>query len=571
MKNFYYRLPFVFLFQLIISTSFAQEDFSTRFEMGKDLYKKGKYTPAMEIFKPLTSEQEGNNYVEYAEYFYGLSAFKAGLFSDANSMLLQLIYKYPNWEKIDEAYYLLANVAFEQKKYRQAFKYLEGRKKDLKDDSEQMKNYYLGKFAPIDSLINIQKDFPTDPTIASILFKRLSALTTPNEKQKMLIEYLAQEFKFEKKKLAPEKVSVKKPSYNVAILFPFLLKELNLNNANRSNQYVFDMYQGIRMAADSLKRAGVNLNLYAYDTEKSDVKVNEILNYPELKNMDLIVGPVFPNHYSIVNEFGLRNSILVVNPISGNSNLIETNPFVYLYHPSLYNLTREAATFADSSFVKDDVVKNVLIFQSPTLKDSLLAKSYRDSITARGFNVKFHEVINKENIKRVQELLKDSLMLTTVSHLFVSTSDQVLAANIVSAMEISATKIPIFAGADWLQFPLLTYDQYERRGVHFLFPDFIDYNKHQIYDFRKEYFHRMNSVPLTSHAYQGYDLMRLWGRALGKYGNFPIAGIQKDGFIPGYVLSGFDYSHTQSNDFVPLVKFQESSMRIVNYPSKSSK
>lgn len=189
MKNFYYKLPLIFIFQLVLFSSFAQEDFKARFEMGKDLYKKGKYTPAMEIFKPLTSEQEGNNFVEYAEYFYGLAAFKAGLLTDANSMLLQLTYKYPNWEKIDEAYYLLANVAFEQKKYRQAFKYLEGRRKDIKEDSEQMKTYYLTKFVPIDSLINIQKDFPTDPTIASILFKRLSALTTPNEKQKMLIEY----------------------------------------------------------------------------------------------------------------------------------------------------------------------------------------------------------------------------------------------------------------------------------------------------------------------------------------------------------------------------------------------
>jgi len=569
MKNYYYKLPIIFLFQLLVTTSFAQEDFLARYEMGKDLYKKGKYTPAMEIFKPLSSEQEGNNLVEYAEYFYGLAAFKAGLLTDANSMLLQLTYKYPTWEKIDEAYYLLANVAFEQKKYRQAFKYLEGRKKDFKDDAEQMKSYYLEKSAPIDSLINIQRDFPTDPTIASILFKRLSALTTPNEKQKMLIEYLAQEFKFERKKLVPEKVSVKKPSYNVAILFPFLLKELNLNNTNRSNQYVFDMYQGIRMAADSLKRAGVNLNIYAYDTEKSDDKVNEILNYPELKNMDLIIGPVYPNHYASVNDFGIKNSILVVNPISNNSSLLETNPFIYLYHPSLYNLTREAATFADSSFVKNEEVKNVLIFQSPTLKDSLVCNSYRDSITARGFNVNYHEVINKENIKRVQELLKDSLMLTTVSHLFVSTSDQVLAANIVSAMEISATKIPIIAGAEWLQFRLLTYDQYERRSVHFLFPDFIDYNKQQIYHFRKDFFHRMNAIPLTSHAYQGYDLMRLWGKSLGKYGSFPIAGLQKEEFIPGYLMAGFDYSHTQSNDFVPLVKFQESSLRLVNYPGKS--
>jgi ABC-type branched-subunit amino acid transport system substrate-binding protein len=559
-KLFRLLLPVIFLASL--SHAFAEDEYQSKFLLGKDLLKQARYNAAMEAFKPLTVEAEGNIYVQYSQYFYSFAAFKARKMDEANQMLMQLIFRSSDWGKIDDAYYLLGNVAFEQKKYRKAIQYLQGRDKELKEDIEQMKIFYFAGISNIDTLINLQKDFPADILLAKALAKKLSS-SIRSEKKQMLLEYLVQEFELEKEMLSSIRESVIKPSYNVAVLFPFMYADLNTSAASKPNQYVYDMYEGIRLAVDSLKKKGVKINLFAYDTGRDESKVAELLSLPELKSMDMIIGPIYPANYVIVNEFALKNQILVINPLSNNSQLIDNNDFVFLFQPSLRSFIVEASNYASDNFKKDEKLKKVIIFYSPTSKDSLLAKNYRDSILARQFEIVDYEVISRENIGRIQQVLKDSIKLTTVSHIFVASTDQVVAANIVSSMEISGFKIPVITGAEWLQFTLLSYDQFERRDVHFLYPDFLDYNNRAVYDFRKAFLSRKNALP-SNHAYQGYEMMILFGNALAKYGNLFNAGLQKEGFISGYIMQGFNYANGNSNSFVPIVRFNDSQLRVVN-------
>src|SRR6478752_5164435 len=84
----------------------AQNDFQAKYDLGKEYYKKGKYAPAMELFKPLTVDQDDNKFLQHAHYYYSLSALKAGSLNDAYTMIRQLIYNYPDWHNIEEAYYL---------------------------------------------------------------------------------------------------------------------------------------------------------------------------------------------------------------------------------------------------------------------------------------------------------------------------------------------------------------------------------------------------------------------------------------------------------------------------------
>ena len=547
----------------------GQDEYKEKYERGKDYLKQGRYTVAMELLKPLTNEMEGNKYVQYAHYFYSLAAFKAGLYQDANTMLLQLTNKYPQWEKTEDAFYLLSNVAFEQKKYRPALTYLEGRGKDLKDDIEKMKSFYFDQVTVIDTLINLQKDFASDVTLAKSLAKKLSSFAM-NEKQKMLLEYLVQEYKLDKKEyLKAGKGSVKKSSYNVALLLPFMMKDLNVIST-KPNQYVFDLYEGIRMAVDSLKSKGVIINLYVYDSEKDESKLPELIKLPELKSMDMIIGPLYPVNFNLINDFATRNQILVINPFSSNSNIAEGNPYVLLFQPSLRAFAGQGASYAAAKFPQEKKMgreikpaKSVFIFQSPTAKDSLLSNIYKDSITAKGFEVKQHIVVNRDNMKKVQEILGDSMKLISVNPIFISSTDQNLAANIISAMEVSKTRIPLVVGGEWLQFSLLTYDQFERRVVHFLFPEYLDYDNKNIYKFRKAFLSRTNALPGTT-AYQGYEMMNYFGRALGNYGNYFVSGIQKEGFTSGYLFQGYNFNTGNSNSFVPIAKFKDSNLRIMN-------
>jgi hypothetical protein len=534
-------------------------EFQAKYFGGKDLLKAGKYKEAMDQFMPLTSEAEGNPFVQYAHYYYSQAALKAGLFSEGILMLKQLVAKYPSWEKMDEANYLYSNILFEQKKYKEGVSYLAGLKKDLKEDADKMEEYYL-KNVPADSLIRLNKIYPSDAVIGRILADKLA--TSNDEKDKMLFEYLVQDFRLDKSKYNTGRKTALKSAYNVAVLFPFMVRELDPESTNRPNQFVLDMYEGMRIAVDSLKRNGANINLYAYDTEKEIAKLKSVLDLPELASMDMIIGPVYPAHNSLVAEFALKNQIIVINPLSGNSKILENNPYQFLFQSSIENQAEATALYAKENFSNPDPKNNVMIFFGGDNKDSLLALKYKELAEANNFIVKIFE---KGKPARAQLLLSDSINLKSYSHIFIASSDITFAANAISALEVSQKSIPVMVKSEWLQYKNLSFEQLERRNVHFIHQDYMRYDDQSVRDFKKAFFIRDNIYP-SIFAYQGYDLMILFGKALNLYGNYFKDPLQRAGFIPGKIFPGYDYSGSASNKFVPVTKFQDRELILMNMP-----
>jgi ABC-type branched-subunit amino acid transport system substrate-binding protein len=550
----------ILLLLVVFNSGICQSaEFQTKYFGGKDLLKVGKYKEAMDQFMPLTSEAEGNPFVQYAHYYYSQAALKANLLSEGILMLKQLVAKYPSWEKMDEVNYLFGNIFFEQKQYKEGMKYLADLKKDLRTDADKMEEYYF-KNIPADSLARLNKIYPSDAIIGRALASKLA--TSIDQKDKMLFEYLIQDFKLDRSKYIVGKQTAMKPSYNVAVLFPFMVKEIDPENANRPNQFVLDIYEGIRIAVDSLKKSGVNINLFAYDTEKEITKLKSVLDLPELAAMDMIIGPVYPAHNSMVAEFAFKNQIIVINPLSGNSKILENNPYQFLFQSSIDDQAQAAVLYARENFSNPSPKNNVIIFYGGDNKDSLLAMKYKELAETNGFAVKIFE---KGKPARAQLLLSDSIALRPYSHVFIASSDVTFAANAISALEVSQKAIPVIAKSDWLQYRNLSFEQLERRGVHFIHQDYLRYDEPAVRDFKKAFFIRDNIYPSTF-AYQGYDLMLLFGKALNMYGNNFKESLQKSGFISGKIFPGYDYSNSASNKFVPITKFQEHELTLMNMP-----
>ena len=64
--------------------------------------------------------------------------------------------------------------------------------------------------------------------------------------------------------------------------------------------------EGLIIATDSLRKTGMKINLFVYDTENDSSKVQDIIDAGELKNIDLIFGPVFDLH-SLTTSFQDRS------------------------------------------------------------------------------------------------------------------------------------------------------------------------------------------------------------------------------------------------------------------------
>lgn len=572
------------LFSLLIQGTYGQ-DKQTRYLAGKDYYKKGHYQAAMESFRPLLSEGEDNPFPEYAHYFYALSAYKAEKYEDARIIVKQLLLKYPNWDKKDEAQFLLGAVLFEQGKYKDALQAMSELGKSFDKDGAVTKRYYLDKMTSVESLKWLYQNYPRDRELAYTLASRLDH--TSEGPDQMLFNYLVEEFKLDKTKLLPAApVSVKKQEYNIAVLFPFMVSKLPVENVNRPNQFLLDMYQGMRIAKDSLAALGVNLNLYAYDTDKDVNKFRQLLQEPDLARMNLIVGPVYPAHMPLINEFSRQHAIQVVCPFANDVSSIENNPFAFMFQ-SGYNAQADAVCgynqksnkpgkklidTGDKGKQKETEVwrNKVVIIYGESEKDSAMAAAYQQALVDAAEEgsdsvYKLHAVkkVNRESIPQIKQMLADSVVMISVNHIAVFTNDQVIAANVISSLEIRGFSIPVYTTSEWLDFNLITVEQFERRGVHFLYPDFLDFGKPGVETFRKKYMNATKLYP-TTFAFQGNDIVHLFGQMLHSYGTYFGSNLQQTGFIPGNTLVGFNYKSAQNNQFIPIVRFVGGRLEMVN-------
>ena len=123
-----------------------------------------------------------------------------------------------------------------------------------------------------------------------------------------------------------KKESKKFSSIKAAVVLPF-----NTDGTGVKEEQVrmVEYYEGFLMAVDSLKKKGVSIDLYTYDSGKTLASVNQILNKPEMKSMDVIFGPAHADQVKPMAEFAEKNNIRLVVPFTSKGEDVFNNPSVY--------------------------------------------------------------------------------------------------------------------------------------------------------------------------------------------------------------------------------------------------
>ncbi|MBP9017234.1 MAG: LysM peptidoglycan-binding domain-containing protein [Paludibacteraceae bacterium] len=117
----------------------------------------------------------------------------------------------------------------------------------------------------------------------------------------------------------------------IAFLLPFNLDSPSQQSANGRFK---DFYAGSLLAIKKAKENNYSIEIFTYDTEKSDEKLKEILAKPEMKSLDLIVGPAYSDQISLMSDFAKENKINVLIPFSSKVYEISVNPYLFQFNPN---------------------------------------------------------------------------------------------------------------------------------------------------------------------------------------------------------------------------------------------
>jgi ABC-type branched-subunit amino acid transport system substrate-binding protein len=561
-----------FLMMLCAVSAHAQLDYHKQYQNAKTLYREGKYNLAMETFKPLIAYDKSNPYSQYASFYYALAAYNQGFRPLAKTSLNEIKKISPAWDKMDEVNFWIGKINMEDRDYFQGLKVWSSiQDKTLLPLIETQKTKSLADVTDLETLRMMREENPRDAVVGKQLATQL-ARNPANPTDKAQLDELIKTFNLNRADFVPEAPkSFFKDIYSVSVMMPFMVNTLEATAGSKKNQNVLDFYEGMKLAVDTLAKQGVKISLRAYDTERSVNKIKSVLNTDELKNTDLVVGPFFQDEVKPLQDFSQSAGVNLFNPLHNNIELLGSNPYAFLYQPSLETMGRKAGEFMSANAKK----KTCVVFSGTSRRDSTLAASFSAAAQAKGMRIIATHRLAREQSGNILTILTTptefddyknpkqfSLKKDSVGGIFVASDDALIYAKVVSGIETRGDQIPVLGSESWLEQHTIDLEKFQNLPITLIAPNFVDTGRPYARAFNRKYVKTHGRVP-TTYASTGYELMLFVGNQLKKNGVYFQDAMTKAGVIPGFITEGHNYQAGRSNDLVPFVRFDAGNVKVV--------
>ncbi len=532
----------------------APAEASVRYRAGKNQLDQGKYAAALAQLEPLAQPTARFARAADAAYLAAVAQTRLRKWSEAEQLLNLLRTEYPAYPNMPDVLLLQGQVSFELEDFDTALKTLAMLPADkLAAERENLKAAYLPRIQDRNTWLRNLRRYPADATLGRSYADRLVLGGAYTEADRPQLDDLISRFSLDRARYTPRPrpVSVKKSSYNVAVLLPFELADPSWQT-QRKNQFVTDLYAGLRLAQDSLQRAGRTIQLFAYDTGADTLTLKQTLALPELAGMDMLIGPVYKSGAKLLGRYAQEHEIVCVNPLSQDGDLVLDNPWHYLYAPSAATQGRTAAQFAAGAF---GTGRPALVLYEDSKDDAAFAAAYKAALEEQGGKVSGLRRFNPD----VDASLATAFAgpdLAAAGHVVVVSDDRRVGPYALRLVQQqpAATRPGLLAPGAWLDNPRLDVSQLNGAGTYFIQPKYYDEQGPGFRRFRQLYLQRQH-LPPSVFASQGFELLLYFGNALFQHGPAFQAGLAAASQTPGAVFEGASYlGGTHDNQVVPIIK-----------------
>jgi LysM repeat protein len=311
----------------------------------------------------------------------------------------------------------------------------------------------------------------------------------------------------------------RKKSYKVALFLPFYLNEADSAILKSQINYTIptfnsyslasvEFYNGFLMALDSLKKKGLNIELHVYDVNDNMINTRSVLLKPELKEMDLFIGPFHFSSFQLISDFAKKEQIKIVSPINHPNKILLNNKFVLETEASDYTQVRETVFFLKD--MPDDA--NILMLSNFDYKCKPLCDEFEKQ--ARGVGLSYKtvsvEFSEKDFNLIVPKNLEVKLDSNKVNRIVVISSDEGYISRLfdrMNSIDTSLIDIEIYGLNSWLKINQINTRYKVKYKVTLPVSHFINYKDKELNDFILNYLELNNTVPAANgFAFLGFDI-----------------------------------------------------------------
>ena len=363
-----------------------------------------------------------------------------------------------------------------------------------------------------------------------------------------------------------------KSTYKIALILPLLLEDAaaTLQTTEQKDPSeletfnYFQFYAGFMLAADSLEKYGLHATIQVLDGDKLNdtLTIRQTLRKPGMDKLDLIVGPMYANSFSVASRFAKKNEIGIINPLSRRENIVEGNPFVLKTQVSGAGIATKLSSFIISKYPNANIIavrndnkehKAMISDFTSIIKTNVAGHSFRGNLQEVTYSTDMMAAVTKKLKSNVKNII-----------IFFS-NNKTNVPNFVSLLNpLSKSNDIILIGMDgWDELELET-EFLVNLNFHQVTSSYIDYESEAVRQFITRFRNKYGAVPLSAkHAFLGYDIGWYFLTSLMKYGDKYIS------CMPDYVGNGLQYNFKFSglkpgdglqNQEVTIVKLQNYKM-----------
>ena len=558
-------------------------NYEKEYDAAKANLEAGNYSLALKGFTTLLNGDPANPKSAYTSFFYGIAAYSSGQKERAKDMFLQITSKYADWDKTAEAYLWLIKISFELSSPNMGMFYAD----QIKDNAAMQKSaaniaYSYLKELDIESLQSILEENNEDEFIAEILATKLIG-ESDEENDYGYLSALINQYHLDSTILGlTVPADIIKERYKVAVMLPLFVDRLWESGVYVQKSLAVDLYEGIKLALGEFDSTKIELQVF--DTYKDAEVTKNILQSGKLKDIDAIIGPLYPEPLALVADYAYDHKINFVNPVSTNSELVRYNPYGFLLRTGGESMGKIIAEFARQKFIN----RACAIYYGPRATDSLAAYNYSVRMRTDSFYVAISQRTQTDRAREIYDSLtsslpvvdsvelqrmldkelevrflpqKDSFLLKidSIGHIFIASDNKAIASEVMSAITSRGDTTQLIGVGNWFSTANASLDLMESLGVWLAIQEYENMMLPTNIRLRNKYMALYNKKP-SKYVFYGYYAMKFLAESLLEYGVYFQNGYDQKGNI-NYM---FDFAGSQDNQKLVLYKLVEGIPVLVN-------
>lgn len=327
-------------------------------------------------------------------------------------------------------------------------------------------------------------------------------------------------------------IAVMSQTLKVGVMLP-------LHDVNGDGRRMVEYYRGLLMGCDSLKRTGMSIEVYAWNTFE-EVNMSGILQDPKAAKCDVIIGPLYSKQVPMLSDFVKKHDIKLFIPFSIDAPQIATNDHVMQVYQSPAEQTQ---LFIDHFMEQFEGFHAVFIDCSDsTSTKGPFTKALRSRLEAAGLDYNLTSLKSpEENFQKAFSRRQPNIVVLNSSR---SPELNVAFAKLNGLVtSYSDIKLSMFGYTEWLMYTKYHLDNFYRFNVYI--PSTFFYNPLTSYTARIEQKYRWNfhedmQIALPRFAITGFDHAMFLLKGIKQYGKKFTGAAGSSDYIPAQTPLRFE-------------------------------